>query len=103
MSGYNQLQHAWMHYNLQDHCLRQVNTPSFCILSVVTYGEEKKPATDARWTIAPPPLFAICRRATFVPLITAVVLILIILSSNASSKGVNIEFAPAPIPALSNA
>jgi hypothetical protein len=86
----------------------------------------KKPAQEAMRTIDPPPLFAICKRATLVPLMTAVVLVSMIFSSSSSVKqnqviffslfhyhplickklpsiGLNMESPLVPIPALSNA
>lgn len=53
-------------------------------LLLVTYGDVNNPADEAKWTIDPPPRLAIWSRATFVPLMTAVVFVLIILSSDLS-------------------
>lgn len=62
------------------------------ILLRILYGAENKPATEAKCTIDPPPRLAICNKATFVPLITAVALILMIFSSNSSALSL-VKFA----------
>lgn len=94
-----------MHYNLELFFF-QVNILYTCkrkYLHLITYGELTKPATEATWIIAPPPLFAICKIATLVPLITAVVFTSIIFSSKSSSISEKVELALCTIPALSTA